>query len=149
MKFNVLRKYLSCFSGPPRKPVKLSYLSAQGQSGTVLAERFRRVMCHKQRVASGAAQKIKAHLIFQGSCVLTIFCSLPVFPGNIVLEGEGMRNRRQDERHQTKEQEGMQINSLASQNVWISLYQEEKHLKRKVFSRKFNTFIYTINVLTF
>lgn len=56
-------------------------------------------MCHKQRVVSGAAQKIKAHLIFQGSRVLTIFCSLPVFPGNVILEGEGMRNRGQDERH--------------------------------------------------
>lgn len=59
-------------------------------------------MCHKQRVASGAAQKIQAHLIFEGSCVLTIFCPLPVFPGNVILEGEGVRNGRRDERHQTK-----------------------------------------------
>ena len=39
MKFNVLRKYLSCFSGPPGKPVTFSYLSAEGQSGTVLADK--------------------------------------------------------------------------------------------------------------
>lgn len=38
MKFNVL-KYLSCFSGPPGKPVTFSYLSAEGQSGTVLADK--------------------------------------------------------------------------------------------------------------
>ena len=62
--------------------------------------------CHEQSVASGASAEDKGTPIFKGSRVLTIFCSLPVSPGNIILEGEGMRNRRQDERYQAREREG-------------------------------------------
>lgn len=54
----------------------------------------------------GASAEDKGTPIFKRSCVLTIFCSLPVSSGNIILEGEGMRNRRQDERYQAREREG-------------------------------------------
>ena len=51
-------------------------------------------MCNMQREAFGAGAEDKGTPIFKGPHILTIFCSLPVFPGNIILQGEGMRNRR-------------------------------------------------------
>lgn len=41
----------------------------------------------------------KGTLNLSGVMCFDYLCSLPVFPGNVILEGESMRNRGQDERH--------------------------------------------------
>lgn len=51
-------------------------------------------MCNKLREVFGVSIEDKGIFIFKELFVWVIFCFFFVFLGNIILEGEGVRNRR-------------------------------------------------------